>query len=93
MRFSGCGIRPKTFKSLEQIPAMLLTDAIGLASPSLPPRASPNADFARPRLLRAQMAASHRGCVKTQMRDRRMVGQLAIFDCRISTDVLRSMSF
>ena len=31
------------------------------------------------------MAASHRGCAKTQMRDRRMVGQLAIFDCRIST--------
>jgi hypothetical protein len=33
------------------------------------------------------------GCVKTQMRYRRMVGQLAIFDFRISTDVLRSMSF
>ena len=32
-------------------------------------------------------------CVKTQMRYRRMVGQLAIFDFRISTDVLRSMSF
>jgi hypothetical protein len=31
--------------------------------------------------------------LKTQMRDRRMVGQLAIFDCRISTDVLRSMGF
>jgi len=27
------------------------------------------------------------------MRYRRMVGQLAIFDFRISTDVLRSMSF
>jgi hypothetical protein len=33
------------------------------------------------------------GCVKTQMRYRRMVGQLAVFDFRISTDVLRSMSF
>jgi len=30
---------------------------------------------------------------KAQMRDRRMVGRLAVFDCRISTDVLRSMSF
>jgi hypothetical protein len=27
------------------------------------------------------MSASQRGCVKTQMRDRRMVGQLAVFDC------------
>jgi hypothetical protein len=35
----------------------------------------------------------HRGCVKTQMRDRRMVGRLAVSDCRISTDLLRSMSF
>jgi len=33
------------------------------------------------------------GCVKTQMGDRRMVGRLAVFDCRISTDLLRSMSF
>jgi hypothetical protein len=40
-----------------------------------------------------RMTAFHRGCVKTQMRDRRMVGQLAVFDCRILTDVLRSMSF
>ena len=40
-----------------------------------------------------QTSAFHRGCAKTQMRDRRMVGQLAIFDCRISTDVLSSMSF
>jgi hypothetical protein len=39
------------------------------------------------------VAPFDRGCVKTQIRDRRMVGQLAIFDCRISTDVLRSMSF
>ncbi len=28
-----------------------------------------------------------------QMRDRRMVGRLAVSDCRISTDLLRSMSF
>lgn len=35
----------------------------------------------------------NRGCVKTQMRDRRMVGRLAIPDCRISTDLLRSISF
>jgi hypothetical protein len=41
----------------------------------------------------AHMSAGPRGCVKTQMRDRRMVGRLAVFDCRISTDVLRSMSF
>ena len=33
------------------------------------------------------------GCVKTQVRDRRMVGWLAVSDCRISTDLLRSMSF
>ncbi len=33
------------------------------------------------------------GCVKTQMRDRRMVGRLAVSDCRISTDLLRSMRF
>lgn len=33
------------------------------------------------------------GCVKMQMRDRRMVGRLAVSDCRISTDLLRSMSF
>jgi transposase IS66 family protein len=39
------------------------------------------------------MPSNHRGCVKTQMRDRRMAGRLAVFDCRISTDVLRSMSF
>jgi hypothetical protein len=39
------------------------------------------------------MPSSDGGCAKTQMRDRRMVGQLAIFDCRISTGVLRSMSF
>ena len=32
-------------------------------------------------------------CVKTEMRDWRMVGRLAVFDCRISTDLLRSMSF
>src|SRR6202043_1628376 len=31
--------------------------------------------------------------VKMQMRDRRMVGRLAVSDCRISTDLLRSMSF
>ena len=35
----------------------------------------------------------YRGCVKTQVRDRRMVGWLAVSDCRISTDLLRSMSF
>jgi hypothetical protein len=49
------------------------------------------------RILNARLAAGISamggGCAKTQMRDRRMVGQLAIFDCRISTDVLRSMSF
>src|SRR5580704_77927 len=39
------------------------------------------------------ISAMDGGCVKTQMRYRRMVGQLAIFDFRISTDVLRSMSF
>jgi len=43
--------------------------------------------------LGRKAAAPITPCVKTQMRDRRMVGQLAIFDCRISTDVLRSMSF
>jgi hypothetical protein len=51
----------------------------------------------RYRILNARLAAAISamggGCVKTQMRDRRMVGRLAIFDCRISTDVLRSMSF
>jgi hypothetical protein len=42
--------------------------------------------------LAAGISAMGGGCVKTQMRDRRLVGRLAIFDCRISTDVLRSMS-
>src|ERR1700730_17957272 len=40
-----------------------------------------------------RISAFDRGCVKMQMRDRRMVGRLAVFDCRISTDLLRSMSF
>jgi hypothetical protein len=40
-----------------------------------------------------RMTAFQRGCVKMQMRDRRMVGRLAVSDCRISTDLLRSMSF